>query len=189
MSPNAVSARVRGIGVAVITSTSAGFVFADQYVDFAGRQRFQGGVAAGALFPPGQRRQPHAGRFGVRLQRSAMLAHQYFRGRHQRALTTGFHGVQERQQRHDGLARSDISLQQPQHALVRCHVLFDFVQRGQLPIGEGKGQGGDGPGAQLAIASHPPPSGAAQLRPDQHQRQLVGEEFVIGQPPPRRCFR
>ena len=71
----------------------------------------------------------------------------------------------------------------------RGHVFFDFRQRGQLPVGEGKGQGGDGLGAQLAVARHRPSGRTAQLRPDQHQRQLVGQQFVIGQPPPHRCFR
>ena len=162
---------------------------ADQYVDLACRQRRQHGLPARAFFPPGQRRQPHARGFGVRLHRGQMLTHQDFGRRHQRALQAGFHRVQKRQQGDNGLARSDIALQQPQHAFVAGHVFFDFTQSAELSIGEGKGQGGDGLGAQLAIAGDTSPGGPAQLRPYQGQRKLVGQKFVIGQPPPPHRIR
>ena len=72
-----------------------------------------------------------------------MLAAEDFGRRHQRALRSGLDGVQQRQHRHHGLARADIALQQPQHAVGRGHVGLDLGQRLRLPVGEREGQGGD----------------------------------------------
>ncbi len=154
---------------------------ADQDVDLARRQPRQGFVAARAFFASRQAGQPHAGGAGIGFQRCQMLAHQQFGRRHQRRLQARFHRAQHGQQRHDGLARSHIALQQAQHALVAAHVLFDFRQRFQLRIGEGEGQGGDRLGLQLSGAGDRAALAAAQIGADQQQRQLIGQQFVIGQ--------
>ena len=127
-------------------------VGADQDVDLAGRQLCQRLGTARAFLAAGQACQPDAGGLRIRLQRGQMLAHQKLGRRHQCRLQARLHRAQHGQQRHDSLAGTDIALQQPQHALLARHVLFDLSQDLQLRIGQGKGQGGDGPGLEHAGA-------------------------------------
>ena len=159
---------------------------ADQDVDLARRQLGQGLVRGLRLFRarsgrPAARRPPRH-----RAPATPDAGAPEFGRRHQRRLQAGFHRAQHGQQRHDGLAGADIALQQPQHALRRCHVLFDFGQRLQLRIGQGEGQGGDGLGLQLAGAGDRRGPCRRAGGADQQQRQLVGQQLVIGQPLARR---
>ena len=88
---------------------------------------------------------------------------------------------QDGEQRQRGLAAADIALQQPQHAPLAFHIGLDFSQRVQLCLGQGEGQGRHRFRLQPAATM----DGAAFVRPhpftDQDQRQLVGEQLVIGQ--------
>ncbi len=55
-----------------------------------------------------------------------MLPRQDFGWHHEGALRARFDRGRQRQQRHNGLARSHIALQQSQHALGCRHVAQDF---------------------------------------------------------------
>ena len=119
-----------------------------------------------------------------------MLARQDFGRRHQGRLAAGLDHGGGGEQRHHGLAGADIALQQPQHALAawrgrrRCR-----RRRGVCDGGERIGQGRDA----ASCAECPSPrcraaGGAAQMRAHQRQRELAGQQFVIGEPRPgRRC--
>ena len=78
--------------------------------------QYQGGRSFGGSVLAGQqnRRQPRRAR--QRLDRREMLAGEQLSGRHQRGLAAGLGDLRHREQRHPGLARADIALQQPQHA-------------------------------------------------------------------------
>ena len=71
-----------------------------------------------------------------------VLAGENFGRRHHRRLPAGFDHVRHREQRDDGLARSDVALQQPQHALLGSEIGADVVDRLALRAGQREGQGG-----------------------------------------------
>ena len=71
-----------------------------------------------------------------------VLAGENLGRRHHRRLPAGFDHLRHRQQRDDGLARSDVALQQPQHALLGSQIGADVVDRLALRAGQRKGQGG-----------------------------------------------
>ncbi len=93
-----------------------------------------------------------------------------------------FDHVGHRKERDDGLARSDIALQQPQHELFGSQIGADVVERLALSVRQREGQGGLEASRQSAFT----PAGAAgndtHARPHEQERELVGEEFVIGEP-------
>ena len=91
-------------------------VGADQEIDLAGRQPRQDFAPLLALFAAGEDRDPQACAFGQRRDGLDVLAREDFGRRHQRGLLAHFGDGGGRQQRHHGLARSDVTLQQPQHA-------------------------------------------------------------------------
>jgi hypothetical protein len=101
---------------------------------------------------------------------------------HERSLRAGFHRSNEAEQSHDGLARPDIALQKPQHALGRGHVLQHLVDGARLRTGQGVGQGGKQFGALCPVAGNSPPGGPFQVPPREGKRQLVGQQLVIGEP-------
>ena len=68
-----------------------------------------------ALFAAGEDRDAQPGAFGQRRDGLDVLARQDFGRRHQRGLLAGLGHRGGREQRHHGLARADIALQQPQH--------------------------------------------------------------------------
>jgi hypothetical protein len=117
-----------------------------------------------------------------------VLAGKDFRRRHQRGLLAGFGHRGRRQQRHHGLARSDVTLQQPQHAHRLAQIVGD--RRGGLSLRSRQrvGQRVDDLVAQMAVAGMAVAGGPAQLRADQRQRQLAGQQFVEGKPRPERTI-
>jgi hypothetical protein len=142
---------------------------ADDDVDRAARQPGQNLRALAALLPAGEDRDAHAGPLGQRRDRSKMLAREDFGRRHQRGLSAGLDGARHRKQRHHRLARADIALQQPQHALRLGQVGVDFGQRLFLRARQRIGQGA----RRLLDALPSPTSGrpAIRARPGAHQRQ------------------
>ena len=117
-----------------------------------------------------------------------MLTCEDFRRRHQRALRAAFDGIEQRGQGDHRLARADVALQQPQHARRTRHIGVDFRDRLFLRARERKGQGGETLPLQLALAFKYAAFESAHARPDQQQRQLIGEQLVIGKPHARRHF-
>ena len=113
-----------------------------------------------------------------------MLPRQDFGWHHQGTLGAALNRRGQRQQCDDRLAGADIALQQPQHAIGRCHVFEDFANNNRLRVGEAIGQGVDELAAQFAGSRKPAPHRAFHIGPHQRQRQLIGQQFVIGQPPP-----
>ena len=76
----------------------------------------------------GQQHDPVSGILQNSPRGKIVLLGKNFGGRHQRDLVAIFHGNDGRLESHDGLARSDIALQQPPHGERLLHVLSDFLQ-------------------------------------------------------------
>ena len=118
-----------------------------------------------------------------------MLAGEDFGRRHEGGLASGFDHGRGGEQRHHGLAGADIALQQPQHALRQSEIVDDVVERLLLRMGERVRQRLEDARAQAAFAGVAAAGLAAHMRAHQRQRQLAGEQFVIGKPRPGKAFR
>ena len=116
-----------------------------------------------------------------------MLAREDFGRRHQGGLLAHLGDGGGREQRHHGLARADIALQQPQHPDRLAQIVGDRGGGLLLRRRQRIGQRVDDPAAQMAVAGVALARGPAQLRPHQRQRQLTGQEFVEGKPRPERA--
>ena len=92
---------------------------ADRDVDFARRERRQRLAPLGGLVAAGQQRDAQARLLGERRHPLEMLARENFGRRHHRRLPPGLDHLGHREQRDDRLARADVALQQPDHALLR----------------------------------------------------------------------
>ena len=117
-----------------------------------------------------------------------MLAGEDFGRRHEGGLPAGFDHRRRRDQRHHGLAGADIALQQPQHALRAGEVGDDVVDRLLLRMRERIRQRLQDARAQAAFAGRAAAGLPAHMRAHQRQRELAGEQFVIGEPRPGRDF-
>ena len=90
---------------------------ADQEVELAGFEPRQNVGALLAALAAGEDRDAQARGFGERRDGLVMLAREDFGRRHQGGLPAGLDHGRGGEQRHHGLARADIALQQAQHAL------------------------------------------------------------------------
>ena len=162
---------------------------ADQEVDVAGASRSSMSRALAAALAAGEDRDRDAGRGGERRDRVEMLAREDFGRRHQRRLPAAFDHGRRREQRHHGLARADIALQQPQHAFGLGEIGDDLGDRARLRARQRIGQRLDQLLAQVPGAGGGAAGGPAQMRAHQRERELAGEQFVIGEPRPRRRCR
>ena len=161
---------------------------ADDDVDLAAGEAGQRVGAFAALFAAGEDGDAQAGLFGQRRDRRQMLARQDFGRRHQRRLAAGLDGARHGEQRHHRLAGADIALQQPQHAFGIGEVGVDFGQREFLAAGQRIGQGRAQFLDDAAVADQRPARQAADFCPHQRQRDLAGQQLVIGEPPPCRAL-
>ena len=118
-----------------------------------------------------------------------MLAGENFGRRHQGGLPSGLDHGGGGDQRDHGLAGADVALQQPQHALRAREVGDDVVDRLLLRMGERVGQRLEDARAQAAFAGDAAAGLAAHVRAHQRERELAGEQFVIGKPRPGRALR
>ena len=162
---------------------------ADQQIDLTGVKPLQYLAPFLARFAAGEDRHAKTGAFGERRDGLDMLARQNFGRRHQRRLLADFGHRGRRQQRHHRLARSDIALQQPQHAHRLAQVFRDGCGRLPLRGCQSVGQCVDDLVAQAAVAGMALAGGTAQLRTHQRQRQLSGQQFIERQPRPERTVR
>ena len=99
---------------------------ADNNVDFAGGQIFQQFGSAFAFSTPGQQLGADADVFAQRLDCLQMLFGQNLGRRHNCRLRAAFDRIQHCQQRDNGFAAADISLQKPQHTIRRSLIGADF---------------------------------------------------------------
>ncbi len=164
-------------------------VGADQQIDVAERQPVENALALAAALAPGQDRHAQAGGFRQRRDSGEMLAGEDFGRRHEGGLPPGFDDGGRRDQRHHGLAGADIALQQPQHALRAGEVGDDVVDRLLLRMGERIGQAFEDARAQAAFAGRAAAGLPAHMRAHQRERELAGQQFVIGEPRPRQALR
>ncbi len=161
---------------------------ADQQIDLAGREPRQEFAALLALLAAGQDRNLHAGALCQRRDGLDVLACQDFGRCHQRRLLAGLSDRGRRQQRHHGLAGTDIALHEAQHPHRLVQILRDRRDSLLLRFGQRIGQGIDDLVAQMAVAGiahtgRPPQRGA-----DQRQRELAGQQFVECKPRPERTI-
>ena len=92
-------------------------VGADGDVDFARCERRKRGAPRAAVSRPVNSASRNPAASASALHALKMLAGEDFGRRHQRRLPSGLDDMGHRQQRDDRLARADVALQQPQHAL------------------------------------------------------------------------
>ena len=126
---------------------------------------------------------------GERRDGGKMLARQNLGRRHDRRLPPGFDHMRGGKKRDHGLARADVAVQQPQHALRLRQIGDDVGDRALLRWRERIGQGGDDPRAQPALGGGAAAGAGAQMGAKERQRELAGEQFVVGEPRPRRALR
>ena len=115
-----------------------------------------------------------------------MLAREDFRRRHQRRLPPRFDDLRHGEQGDDRLAGADVALQQPDHPFRAGEVGANFAQRARLRAGELVGQGGLDHCRDAAFADVGAALQRLHPRPHHQQRQLVRQQFVIGEPRRRR---
>ena len=123
-----------------------------------------GGGAGLAFVPPGQHRHLNPDGGGQRTDCRQVLARQNFGWRHQGGLGAGLNSRQHGQQGDHGFTAADVALQQAQHALRGRHVGANLAERPFLRLGQRKAKGGEGAGAQPAVAGQHPAT-AFFLRP------------------------
>ena len=156
---------------------------ADDQVDLPGRDLTEERAARRRGHRAGQQRDLESRRRQQPRDRRMMLLGEDFGRRHEGDLPAVLHREERRQQRHDGLARADVALQQPVHRLRLLHVLADVLQRLALAAGEVKREHAsqrltdpivdvDRETLALGIA----------LLPPQQQADLKAEEFFQDQP-------
>ena len=122
---------------------------ADEHVDVAEREPLEKVAALAAALAAGQDRDLDAGGGGERCDRLEVLAREDLGRRHQRGLPAAFDHGGGGEQRHHGLARADVALQQPQHAFGLGEIGDDVGDRARLRRGQRIGQGLDQLLAQL----------------------------------------
>ena len=162
---------------------------ADRDVDCPLGQCGERGAAGGRLVAAGQERDAQADARRQRRHALVVLAGENLGRRHHRRLPARFDHLRHRQERDDGLARSDVALQQPQHALFGSEIGADVVDRLALRARQRKGQGGFEAPRQSAFSPVRAAGNDAHARPHEQERELVGEQFVIGEPRRRRTGR
>ena len=147
-------------------------------------QRFGALLAALAS---GQDGDANAGLFRKRRDGGEMLARQDFGRRHQRRLAAGLDHGRGGKQRHHRLAGADIALQQADHALRLGEIGDDVVHGAALRGRQRIGQCRDDLGAQQAFARAAAAGQAALVGANQRERELTGEQLVVGEARPCRA--
>ncbi len=157
---------------------------ADQQMDVAEGELFEHFAAFAAALAAGQDRHRDAGGGGERRDGVEMLASEELGRRHQRGLAAAFDDGGGGEQRDHRLARADVALQEPQHALGLGEIGDDVGDRARLRRRERIGQRLDQLFAQLPGAGRRAAGGTPHVRAHQSERQLTRQEFVIGEPRP-----
>ena len=111
-----------------------------------------------------------------------MLTRENFGWRHQSPLPAGFNRHQKGGEGHQGLTRADIALEQPGHALRRPHIVRDFSDGAHLSVGGTVWQGVQELRLHPARGCRGDAFSSAVGGAREGEGQLMGEQFVIGQP-------
>ena len=111
-----------------------------------------------------------------------MLARQDFRRRHERRLAARLDHGRGSEQGDEGLARADVAVEEPQHPVRLRQVGDDVLDGALLRRRERVGEGGDDSSRKQAFGGAAAAGALAQMRAQQRERQLAGEQFVIGKP-------
>ena len=118
---------------------------ADDEVDVAGRERGEDFAALAPTVAAGEDGEADAGAMGERRDGRKMLARQDFGWRHERRLAAGLDHRCGGEQGHEGLARADVAMEEPQHAVRLRQVGDDVFDRALLRRRERIGEGTDDP--------------------------------------------
>ena len=162
---------------------------ADQQVDVAEGEPLENVVALAAALAAGEDSDVDPGRGCQRRDGVEMLPRQDLGRRHQRGLTAAFDHGRGSKQRHHGLAGADVALQQPQHAFGLGQIGDDVLDRARLRRRERIGQRRDQLFPHVAVAGRRAAGGTPQMGAHQRERELAGQQLVIGEPRPRQAFR
>ena len=137
----------------------------------------------------GQQGERHAGRLGERRDGGVVLARQQLGRRHQRGLRARLDRGQHGEEGDQRLAAADIALQQPHHALGLGHVGGDLGGREGLARRQREGQRRQRELLQAAVALGRAAGQRALMMAHQGDRELARQQFVEGEPRPRRDAR
>ncbi len=162
---------------------------ADDQVDVARRQRGEDFRALAPALAAGEDGKPDARGRGERSDGGKMLARQNLRRRHDDRLAAGLDHGRGGQQRDQRLARANIAVQQPQHAVGLRQVGDDVGDGAVLRRRQRVGERGDDLRAQAPLGGAAAASSLALMAAQERQRELTGEQFVIGKPRPGRALR
>ena len=150
-------------------------------VDRAVREAGLRGGPVGRPVAPGQHGHAQPGGLGERRHAGAVLARQDLGRHHQGRLAAGLDHGGRGEERHHGLARADVALEQPQHPARRGHVGADLAQRPALSGGEREGQGGLDAGRDRPRRRVGDPVRHHGAVAHQRQGELARQEFVVGE--------
>ena len=155
-------------------------VGADEDIDISVDETHQQSLTLASLGTSRQERDLDPSRRGHLAQGFEMLAREDFGRSEQCGLLARFVGDQHRLERHNGLARANVTLQQSQHRRFLLHVAFNLRHRAFLRAGHFEGQ--LQLVAQRSVALERLTLSAATVGAHQKQREAVGQQFVIGKP-------
>ena len=110
-----------------------------------------------------------------------MLARQHLRRRHHRGLPAGFDHLGHGEERHHGLARADVALQEPDHAVLRPQIGADFGERCLLRARQRERERRLEPPPERPVRDMRASGLFAQSRAHEQQGELVRHEFVVGE--------
>ena len=114
-----------------------------------------------------------------------VLLGEHLRGRHNRGLRAGLGGAEHGEESHQSLAAAHVALQQAQHPAWCSQVLINFRDGLHLRRGERVAEPGQGRLAQRAVAEERPAGPVPLACADVGERDLMGEQLVVGEALPR----
>ena len=157
---------------------------ADDEVDIAGGEACQNVVALAAALAPGEDGEPQSDSLGERRDGGEMLPRQDFSRRHERRLPAGFDHMRCGKERHHRLARTDVAVEEPQHALRLRQIGDDVGDRADLRRSKRIGQRVDDARAQQTFGGAAAAGAGSHVCAKERQRQLACQQFVISEPRP-----
>ena len=154
-------------------------------LDRAAFQRAQLGAPFGPFVASGQELKHHTRLFGQGAQAFKMLSRKDFCRGHEHALPACLNRPQQCHEGDQRFARAHIPLQQAVHARPAGHVFCNLGDGACLCTGGRIGQCAKHALLQVAIPNRLAPRLPPVLGARKGKRQLMGEQFIIGQPRPR----